>query len=180
MTMRWKTTLALGAAAASAALMMAACGSGTDAGGGGSTATSGSGSTVSARDVPGIGTALTSPDGKTLYFSDQEADGTIRCKDACVSFWMPLTVSTGTTPTAGTGVTGKVATVSRPDGSVQVTYDGKPLYVFAEDGGPGDAKGNGFKDTFSGTDFVWHAATVSGAAPTAPASGGKTDNGYGY
>jgi predicted lipoprotein with Yx(FWY)xxD motif len=179
--MRWKTTLVIAAAAASAALMMAACGNGTD-NGGASTATSRGGSTVSARDVPGVGMALTGPDGKTLYFSDQEADGTVRCKDACLSFWMPLTVSTGTTPTAGTGVTGTVATVNRPDGSAQVTYDGKPLYVFAQDGGPGDAKGNGLKDTLSGTDFVWHAAVLSGTAPTAPAptGAGSTGGGYGY
>ena len=59
---------------------------------------------------------------------------------------------------------------------MQVTFNGKPLYEFAEDGGPGQAKGNGFKDAFNGNDFTWHAATLSGAAPT----GAPPSNGYGY
>jgi predicted lipoprotein with Yx(FWY)xxD motif len=176
--MRWKTTLGLAAAAVGMALVLAACGAGSD---GAESGMAGGGSTVSARDVDGVGTALTGPDGKTLYFAEAEADGTIVCQDACLSFWTPLTVSAGTTPTAGPGVTGTLATLSRPDGKVQVTLDGKPLYGFAEDGRPGEAKGNGFTDTFSGTELVWRAATVSGAAPTGQGPVGEPDTGgYGY
>jgi predicted lipoprotein with Yx(FWY)xxD motif len=176
--MRWKTTLGLAAASVGVALALGACGGGAD---NASTGTSGGGSTVSAREVDGLGTALTGPDGKTLYFAEAEADGTIVCQDACLSFWVPLMVSAGTTPTAGPGVTGTLATVSRPDGRVQVTLDGKPLYSFAQDGGPGEAKGNGFTDTFNGTELVWRAAPVSGAAPTGQAPAGEPDTGgYGY
>lgn len=174
--MQWKTTLRSGAVAVGLALAVAACGSGGDNGDGATAGAGSNGATVSTREVSEVGTALTGADGKTLYFAEQEADGTIACKDACLSFWKPLTVSRGTTPTAGTGVTGTLATVNRPDGSVQVTYDGKPLYTFTEDRGPGQAKGNGFEDTFNGTDFVWHAAAPSGAAPT---DAGPT-GGYGY
>jgi len=60
----------------------------------------------------------------------------------------------------------------RPDGTVQVTYEGKPLYTFTDDSGPGHADGNGFTDTFDGTDFQWHAAAVSGSAPAATARPG--------
>lgn len=176
--MRWKTTLGMAAAAVGVALTLAACGGDPD---GSSTGASGGGATVSARDVAGVGTALTGPDGKTLYFAEQEADGTIICQQACLSFWMPLTVSADTTPTAGPGVSGTLATLDRPDGMVQVTLDGKPLYSFAKDGGPGEAKGNGFTDTFDGTELVWRAA-ASGPAPTGQAPGGEpnTDDGYGY
>jgi predicted lipoprotein with Yx(FWY)xxD motif len=172
--MRLKTTLRTGAVAVGLALAVAACGSATDNDGG--AAAGSDGPMVSTREVSGVGTALTAADGKTLYFAEQEIDGTIKCKDACLSFWTPLTVSGGTKPTAGTGVTGTLATVNRPDGSVQVTYDGKPLYTFTDDGGSGQAKGNGVKDTFNDTDFVWRAAVASGAAP----AGAPSTGGYGY
>jgi hypothetical protein len=44
-------------------------------------------------------------------------------------------------PTGGTGVSGKLATITRDDGSLQVTYNGLPLYFFANDKAPGDANG---------------------------------------
>jgi predicted lipoprotein with Yx(FWY)xxD motif len=176
--MRWKTTLGLAAAAVGMALTLAACGAGSDDAESG---TASGGSTVSAREIDGVGTALTGPDGKTLYFAEAEADGTIVCQDACLSFWKPLTVAADTTPTAGPGVTGTLATLSRPDGTVQVTLDGKPLYSFAKDGGPGEAEGNGFTDTFNGTELVWRAAAVSGAAPTGQPPAGEPDTGgYDY
>ena len=94
---------------------------------------------------------------------------------------MPYGSSGGSAPTAGSGMTGTLATVTRPDGKVQVTYDGSPLYEFTQDGGPGQAKGNGFKDSFNNARFTWHAATPSGAAPTGPApTNTGNDNGYGY
>lgn len=132
--------------------------------------------TVSARDIAGVGTILVTSAGDALYFADQESSGSIHCVDACVRIWMPLTIGTGQAATAGTGVGGRLATVTRPDGPAQVTYDGKPLYTFAPDGGPGHADGNGVTDNFNNTQFQWHAATVSGSA--APATGG--DDGYGY
>ncbi|HKD99336.1 MAG TPA: hypothetical protein VKB69_17295 [Micromonosporaceae bacterium] len=171
--MRYKTILRTGAVATGVGLAIAGCGSGS--GGTGAAGTS-NGSTVSVRTVNGAGSTLTGADGKTLYFADQEANKQIKCTGGCLSFWEPLTVASGMTPTAGSGVTGTLATVHRPDGTVQVTYNGKPLYEFAEDSGPGQAKGNGFADSFNGTDFTWHAATPSGAAPAPSNPGGG--NGY--
>jgi predicted lipoprotein with Yx(FWY)xxD motif len=159
--MRAAGVLMVGAAAAALAVV-AACGGGTGA----------SAPTVSAREVPGAGTALVDAGGRTLYFADQEADGTIRCVGDCLSVWVPLTVSTGTIPTAGTGVGGTLATVARPDGGNQVTYDGRPLYTFAPDGGAGRSGGNGVRDRFGTTDFLWHAAPASGSAPAPPAGDG--------
>jgi Secreted repeat of unknown function len=65
-----------------------------------------------------------------------------------------------------------------------VTFDGLPLYTFDEDT-PGQATGNGFADSFGGTNFVWTAATASGkatpsSAGTADSSGGQSSGGYGY
>jgi predicted lipoprotein with Yx(FWY)xxD motif len=90
--------------------------------------------TVTVRDLPGIGTTLVDPSGKTLYTTDRETDGTVRCVAECVATWVPLTVPTGAIPTGGAGVTGVLATVARPDGANQVTYNGRPLYTFVPDG----------------------------------------------
>jgi len=54
---------------------------------------------------------------------------------------------------AGTGVEGELATITREDGSLQVTYNGLPLYFWNEDGAPGDTTGQGVGD-------VWSVATA--------------------
>ena len=169
--MRWKTLVGIGALAG--AIAVAGCGTGT-----GSAPTGGDASaTVSARDVASVGTTLVNSAGDTLYFADQETGGSIQCLGACVRFWIPLTVEAGAGVTAGAGVSGSLATITRPDGPVQVTYEGKPLYTFTDDNGPGHADGNGFTDSFNGTDFTWHAAAVSGSAPAATA-GNDYNGGY--
>jgi predicted lipoprotein with Yx(FWY)xxD motif len=61
-------------------------------------------------------------------------------------------------------VSGKLAQVKRPDGTMQVTFDGKPLYRFTEDSAPGQVTGNNFKDDFDGTQFTWHAVTTGGSS----------------
>lgn len=70
-----------------------------------------------------------------------------------------------------------LSTVSRPDGSTQVEFNGGPLYTFSFDHAAGDAKGENTKDSFAGTAFTWHSATTSGAV--APNSG-QSNPGYGY
>jgi predicted lipoprotein with Yx(FWY)xxD motif len=174
-TMRWDRTLAAGAAGAALAVLV---GCGGNGGSTGSSSGTGTGATVSSRSIQGVGSTLVDSNGRTLYFADQETNGTIKCVGDCVNFWSPLTIAAGTQPTAGPGIGGAVATVNRPDGTTQVTYDGKPLYTFTHDGGPGSAGGNGFMDSFAGTNFVWHAAAVSGTASTPDDNGGG--NGYGY
>ena len=77
------------------------------------------------RDIQGVGSALVDAEGRTLYFADQENNGAIRCVNDCVTFWLPLTVPSGATPTAGTGVGGALATVARPDG--QLVSRGDPV-----------------------------------------------------
>jgi len=157
------------------ALAAAGC-AGSNSSGSPPSSTGGS-TTVSARNVSGVGTTLVDSKGDTLYFSEEESSGMIRCVDSCLHFWVPVTVASGVTPTAGGGVSGHLATLTRPDGPTQVTFDGRPLYRFSLDA-VGQAKGNGFTDSFNGTDFRWHAAAVSGNASPAPAS--SAPNGYGY
>jgi predicted lipoprotein with Yx(FWY)xxD motif len=72
------------------------------------------------------------------------------------------------------GVTGKLSTITRPDGTTQATYDGHPLYTYAGDSAPGQAKGNGLN--VSGG--LWYEMTVSGATPAASSSATGGGNGY--
>jgi predicted lipoprotein with Yx(FWY)xxD motif len=104
-------------------------------------------------------TVLTDASGMTLYALSGERAGKFICSSAaCVQVWHPVTASGTSAPS---GVAG-LATVKRPDGSEQVAYKGMPLYTFASDQQPGDAKGQGLKDV--GT---WGAVTVGGAASSA-------------
>jgi predicted lipoprotein with Yx(FWY)xxD motif len=177
-------SLIAGLAAVAVAGLAAGCSSGSSsaAAGGGGTQQAAAGLTISSRQVSGVGTVLTSQSGRTLYTPEQEANGTIKCTGSCLSFWFPVTTAQGTTPHAATGLTGKLGSVKRPDnGDLQLTYNGDPLYTFRLDSAPGQAHGSNFTDSFGGQSFLWHVATVSGAAP----AGGQPSNpsgnsGYNY
>ena len=100
------------------------------------------GATVEAKTVGALGTKLVAgSNGMTVYTftKDVKDSGKSNCSGGCATTWPPLTV-TGT-PTAGAGVTGKLATITRDDGTTQVTYNGLPLYFFSGDTAPGDGKG---------------------------------------
>jgi len=112
---------------------------------------------------------LVNRQGHTLYSLSAETHGRFICTDkGCLSIWKPLVVARGTKPAGAANL----ATIKRPDGRIQVTYRGLPLYSFAEDTKAGDTKGNGFKDV--GT---WRVAAIGKAAPAAPPTGGY--GGYG-
>jgi predicted lipoprotein with Yx(FWY)xxD motif len=105
-------------------------------------------------------TILVTLGGRTLYSLSAERRGKFICVDrTCLSFWKPLVVGRGVTPT---GVDG-LATVKRPDGRRQVSFRGGPLYTFKGDKKPGDVKGNGFKDV--GT---WHVVVAGKSKSSAP------------
>jgi predicted lipoprotein with Yx(FWY)xxD motif len=138
----------------------------------GASALSGSGGS-SRRGTVKIGHALgmkvlTTPKGLTLYSLSAETNGRFICTASCLSLWKPLIVARGVKPTGAP----KLGTVRRPDGKLQVKYNGKPLYSFVQDKKPGDAKGEGFKDV--GT---WHVASNQAVSNTAPSQ--PTPN-YGY
>lgn len=119
------------------------------------TASGQAGPLVQAANNPKYGSILVNAQGMTLYILTSEAGGSIKCSGQCLNFWPPLLLPSGTTtPTAGSGVAGKLGTVTRSDGTVQVTYNGYPLYLFANDKAPGDTNGVGIQ-AFGGTwEFV--------------------------
>lgn len=167
--------------AIAAALGLTACG-----GGGGQAtgqlpegqATTGSRDTISTQSIDGM-TVLVDAQGMALYSPDQERSGKVLCTAGCTSIWEPLTGS-GNAGASG-DLAQHVGTVKRPDGGRQVTFDGRPLYTFTEEG-PGELTGDGFKDSFGGTSFTWHAVLASGKAPAASSTTTSPagSSGYGY
>jgi predicted lipoprotein with Yx(FWY)xxD motif len=88
------------------------------------------------------------------------------CTGACVSFWKPLTIKGN----PHGSVPGKLGVITRPDGGRQVTFDGRPVYSFTQDG-PGEVTGNGFMDAFDGQQFTWNVVAVgSGGGSSSAAS----------
>ena len=103
---------------------------------------SAAGATVDAATSSNFGTVLTDAQGFVLYSLPTDHGGMSTCTGACVSVWPALTVPAGTTPTAGSGVSGTVAAVLQSNGTYQVTYNGSPLYTFVGDTSPGQVSGN--------------------------------------
>jgi predicted lipoprotein with Yx(FWY)xxD motif len=52
-----------------------------------------------------------------------------------------------------------LGTITRPDGTTQVTYNGHPLYYFAGDTGAGSAHGQGSKAFGAG----WYVLNAKGS-----------------
>ena len=100
---------------------------------------------VSLAAIPGIpGKALVGRDGRTLYLFQADKNRTSACSGACAAAWPPYIV-TGT-PQAGSGVNqALLGTIIRPDGTMQLTYDGHPLYYFTADTAAGTAHGQAVK-----------------------------------
>jgi predicted lipoprotein with Yx(FWY)xxD motif len=91
-----------------------------------------------------LGVVLVAPNGFTLYTRSGDSANTSTCTGQCLAAWPALTVPAGGTASAGTGVTGTVATFTRADnGTTQVTYRGLPLYFWRSDSKPGDVTGQG-------------------------------------
>lgn len=117
------------------------------------------GSSVQVAENSQFGQILVTADGMTLYTFAIDTPGASNCTDnGCVANWPPYTVNAQLT--AGTGVPGKLSTLTRSDGSKQVAYNGSPLYSFAFDKNPGEATGDGLSD-FGG---IWHVVSVDSAS----------------
>ena len=89
-----------------------------------------------------LGTYLIAANDMTLYEYANDSSGTTKCVSAtCVSLWPAYTVASGTALTESPAVAGAIGTITRPDGSVQVAYNGMPLYFYHADAAPGDTNG---------------------------------------
>ena len=88
--------------------------------------------------VIGGTTVLTNAKGFTLYSFAPDTPTASKCYGSCAAYWPPVTG----TAAAGSGLPGKTATIKRTDGTLQLTYNGHPLYTYIGDSAPGQANGN--------------------------------------
>ena len=151
----------------SLALLAAGCGSsgsgsasGSSAGSPTTSTSAGSGGSSSATAAIGtrktsLGTVLVNSSGLTLYWFANDSTSASTCTGACASAWPPVI---GTPhPASGVTLSGKFGTIKRPDGSLEATYDGHPLYTFAGDTAAGQVTGNALNNS-----------AASGTRPTRP------------
>ncbi|MFY9669551.1 MAG: hypothetical protein WAK83_17915 [Trebonia sp.] len=172
-----RARLAAGAGSAfGVALLVAACStgsSGTAAAGSSSpagassssAAAGGSGSTVITTVSSSAGTFLANSSGHAVYLWTKDSNGMSACSGACAGAWPPVT-TTGTVTASGEAKSSDLSTITRSDGTKQVTYDGHPLYFFSGDSGPGMASGQG-NDGFGAK---WWLVSPSGSDVTSAVS----------
>jgi predicted lipoprotein with Yx(FWY)xxD motif len=179
-----KTSAGVGVAMVTA-LLAAACSSGSSSSApSAAQPTSGSGAPSSATVVTTASasgaTFLTDGSGKALYLWVKDPSGSSACAGACASAWPPLT-SSGSMTASGGAKSSDLGTITRSDGTKQVTYNGHPLYYFAGDSGSGTATGQSL-DQFGAK---WWLVSPAGASVTAsvgsfkPGSAGSGSGGSG-
>jgi predicted lipoprotein with Yx(FWY)xxD motif len=177
-----------GCASIALAGLVAACGSAgaggyggqpTQPGAGKQSAAASHGPAVTARKLPGVGMVLVDRTGKTVYSPEQEAHGKILCTGSCLSFWFPVAVASGTQLHAPAGISGTLGTIRRSGGVTQLTFNGRPLYTFRLDQGPGELHGSNFSDQFDGRSFTWQVVAANGSVASTSKSA-KPGGGYSY
>ncbi len=120
-----------------------------------------------------LGAYLTGPNGLTLYVFANDTSGKSSCTAACAANWPALTAASGATITGPSGATGTFSLITRDDGSMQVAYNGMPLYYFKGDSAPGQTNGQGILGK-------WFVAPVSGQLPGAAPSAATKTSGSSY
>jgi len=124
------------------------------AGAGGTAPSSPAGSVALKTGTAGGVTVLTNAKGLTVYWFAADTPGKSNCNGSCAAYWPPVTGAAS----APAGIPGKIGTITRSDGSTQLTYNGRPLYTYVGDSAPGQARGNNLN--LNGG--LWHEITVSG------------------
>ncbi|MFE3524026.1 hypothetical protein ACFXOD_20835 [Streptomyces sp. NPDC059161] len=172
---------AVGAAAGTfvLALAVSACGSsGTSS----APSSSGSGSsssssqpaagTLTTAKADKVGTVVVDGKGFVLYRFDEDTakPSKSNCYGTCATLW-PAAPATGNVNVKGIDKS-LVGTVTRADGSKQLTLAGWPLYRYSKDDQPHEAYGQGVGG-------IWFAATPTGAK-AASDTGGSSGGGSGY
>jgi predicted lipoprotein with Yx(FWY)xxD motif len=146
----------------------------------GSSASASTTGTVITTHAGSAGAFLTNGSGRTVYLWAKDSMNMSACSGACASAWPPVP-ATGTLTATGGAKASDLGTITRSDGTKQVTYDGHPLYYFVGDSAAGQTNGQG-SDNFgakwwlvapSGAEIT---GTDTAAAAAAPASAPATSS----
>ena len=179
--------LATAACSAAAASPSAPASSAPAAGSSASASTTG---TVITTHAGSAGAFLTNGSGRTVYLWAKDGMNMSACSGACAAAWPPVP-ATGTLTATGGAKASDLGTITRSDGTKQVTYDGHPLYYFVGDSAAGQTNGQG-SDNFgakwwlvasSGAKITASSDTAAAAnapAPAASATSGSSNAGGGW
>jgi predicted lipoprotein with Yx(FWY)xxD motif len=170
--------LGLTLVALTTALVTAACG-GEESPGGTETGTETGGGGDAMSDVvllttdSDLGEIVVDGESMTVYYfaNDEPDSGESACDAACLAMWPP--VHAGSEDPQVEGVTAEVGTITGTDGELQVTLEGRPVYLYAGDSAPGDVTGQGVND-------VWWVVAPDGAEITETSQPGLGDDGGSY
>jgi predicted lipoprotein with Yx(FWY)xxD motif len=116
------------------------------------------------------GTVLAGRKGLTLYYytGDKPGSGKSVCTGGCATAWPALKAPVKAP--AGVKLPGKIGMITRADGTRQVTINGYPIYYYAEDMAPGQAKGNGEAGK-------WHVIKIKMTSASRGSSGNSGGSG---
>jgi predicted lipoprotein with Yx(FWY)xxD motif len=90
--------------------------------------------TLATGSTPDLGTFLIDPAGMTLYMYTKDDTGTSNFYQGCAAAWPPLLTQSARALPAD--LPEAIGTTTRTDGTLQVTYNGMPLYYWASDQNP--------------------------------------------
>jgi predicted lipoprotein with Yx(FWY)xxD motif len=116
---------------------------------------------LTATQSSSLGAIVTDSSGHTVYRYDKDSASPpmSHCTGACAQAWPPV-LDTTAAKVQLQGITrSAVGTITRSNGTWQLTLDGWPLYEFAGDTQQGDIRGQGMGGT-------WWAVTPTGARIT--------------
>src|SRR5580698_8603068 len=156
-----KLGIPLGSALLAAACSSAAAAPASSAPAAGSPASASATGTVITTEAGSGGAFLTNASGRTVYLWAKDGTNMSACSGACAAAWPPVP-ATGTLTATGSAKASDLGTITRSDGTKQVTYDGHPLYYFAGDSAAKQTNGQG-SDSFGAK---WWLVAPSGAQIT--------------
>lgn len=131
-------------------------------------ASTAAGGALAVRTDAQYGAVVTGAGGMSLYVFTNDSAGKSSCSGDCAGTWPPLTVANASAVVPGSGVTGTLGTISRDDGTLQVTLGGSPVYYYSGDSAAGDTKGQGL---FNKWYLASPAGTPTSGAAVSPAAG---------
>jgi predicted lipoprotein with Yx(FWY)xxD motif len=133
---------------------------------------------VEVANDPDLGRIVVDDEGNTLYRFDKDTTNppASNCYEECAEKWPPVT-TTSAKPVVQ-GVDAKlVGTITRKDGTKQVTLGDWPLYRYAQDRAPGDTAGHRVQGTWYVSDPTGKKAGAQNAQNNAPRENGNADEG---